>query len=309
MTNITEGLAIDGTAVVRIENAFLQVDVAPGVGGRIVNCLEKGTGHQFLWHNKSLLLERLPSGSEYDPNFYGGIDDLIPNDIPESIDGVAYADHGELWTTPMLHGVKGDLLHLEGILPLSQLYYTKRVGLRPDSPHLDLDYRVENRSAATRHFMWKLHAALNVEPGDTVVCPARTARVSDLRWSRWHTLDPFTWPVIEGNWVDQIPPADGTCDFFYLYDLEAGQISWESTARGLRFGFEFDTAVFPFAWLFASYGGLLGYYTVVLEPCSGMPLSVNEAAKLRQCSRLEPGECIETRVTIYAGPTKRNAVR
>jgi hypothetical protein len=303
MTTINDNLMVDGTPVVRIENRFLQVDVAPGVGGKIVNLLNKRSRHPFLWHNKNLRLERLPPGSEFDPNFYGGIDDLIPNDFPESVDGIACPDHGELWTTPLVHETEGDVLRLEGLLPLTQLHYTKRIGLRSDGPRIDLDYRVENRSGAVRHFMWKLHAALNVEPGDSILCPARSARVADLQWSRWHTLAPFAWPVIEGNWVDQIPPADGTCDFFFLYDLESGQLSWESAARGLKFGLEFDTAVFPYAWLFASYGGLLGYYTVVLEPCSGMPMSVNEAAALGQCSRLDPGQSIETRVTVYAGAT------
>jgi hypothetical protein len=302
MTTINADLMVDGTPGVRIENQFLRVDVAPGVGGRITSLFEKRSGHPFLWHNKKLRLERLPPGSEFDPNFYGGIDDLIPNDIPESVDGITLPDHGELWTTPLAHRIEGEVLQLEGMLPLTQLHYTKRISLRPDSPRVDLDYRVENRSGAVRHFMWKLHAALNVEPGDSIICPARTARVGDLQWSRWHTLEPFAWPVIEGNWVDQVPPADGTVDFFFLYDLEAGEVSWESGARGLRFKFEFDTAVFPYAWLFASYGGLLGYYTVVLEPCSGMPMSVNEAAALGKCSRLEPGESINTRVTVYAGP-------
>lgn len=309
MTTISGDLLVDRTPVVRLENEFLQVDVAPSVGGRIVNITEKRSEHQFLWHNKDLRLERLPPASEYDPNFYGGIDDLIPNDIPELIDGMPCPDHGELWTMPLAHQIDEDVLRLEGMLSLTQLHYTKRVGLRPDGPRIDLDYRVENRSGEVRHFMWKLHAAMNVEPGDMLVCPARTARVGDLEWSRWHTLEPFAWPVIiedplqgEVSRVDRVPPPDGTVDFFFLYNLEAGQIAWESAARGLRFGLDFDTAVFPFAWLFASYGGLLGYYTVVLEPCSGMPMSVNEAAGLGQCSRLEPGESIETRVTIYAGP-------
>jgi hypothetical protein len=33
-----------------------------------------------------------------------------------------------------------------------------------------------------------------------------------------------------------------------------------------------------------------------------MPISVNEAAKLGQCSVLEAGQALETQVTIYAGP-------
>jgi hypothetical protein len=303
MTTITEDLKIDESRVVRLENPFLRVDVAPEIGGRIVNLVEKRSAHSFLWHNPGLRLERVPPGSEYDPNFYGGIDDLIPNDFAESVDEVAYPDHGELWTTALAHRVEGEALHLEGMLPLTQLHYTKQVRLRDDSPRIELSYRVENRSGLLRRFMWKLHAALNVEPGDSIICPARTARVADLQWSRWHTTEPFPWPLIEDNWVDQVPPPDGTCDFFYLYDLEEGRLAWENAARTLRLEIEFDRLVFPYAWLFASYGGLLGYYTAVLEPCTAMPMSVNEAAALGQCSQLEPGHALETRITIYAGPT------
>jgi hypothetical protein len=302
MTKITGDLQIDGVPVIRLENELLRAEIAPGVGGKIVSLVEKRTGHEFLWRNEALRLERLSPGADFDPNFFGGIDDLIPNDYPETVDGVSYPDHGELWTTPMTPRIEDETLILETLLPLAEINYTKRVHLRQDRPYLDLDYRIENRSGQARHFMWKLHAALKVEPGDAIVCPARMARVADLHWSRWHTLAPFAWPVIEGNWADELPPADGTCDFFYLYDLEAGRISWESAAQGLRFGLEFDTGVFPFAWFFASYGGLLGYYTAVLEPCSGMPTSVNEAARLGQCSRLEPGQSIETGVSVYAGP-------
>jgi galactose mutarotase-like enzyme len=301
MTEIMAGLTIDENPVVRLENPLLRVDVAPGVGGRIVSVVEKRSGHAFLWHNPNLRLKRLAPGSEYDPNFYGGIDDLIPNDFPETVDGIAYPDHGELWTTALSQRIEQEALVLEGNLPLIRLHYTKRVGLRADSPRIDLDYRVENRSGEVRRFMWKLHAALDVQPGDRIVCPARTARVADLQWSRWRTLEPFAWPDLQGNRVDRVPAANGTCDFFYLYDLEAGRLSWERPSRSLRLGLEFDPAVFPFAWVFASYGGLLGYYTVVLEPCSGMPMSVNEAAALGQCSVLEPGQSIETRVSIYAG--------
>jgi hypothetical protein len=42
-----------------------------------------------------------------------------------------------------------------------------------------------------------------------------------------------------------------------------------------------------------------------LEPCTTMPIAVNEAAKLGQCSVLEAGEAIETRVSIYVGPIRR----
>ena len=78
MTTIKEGLFVDQTPIVRMENDFLRVDVAPSVGGRIVNLVEKASSHQFLWHNAKQSLEKLAPGSAYDPNFYGGIDELLP---------------------------------------------------------------------------------------------------------------------------------------------------------------------------------------------------------------------------------------
>jgi hypothetical protein len=304
MTTIKEGLFVDRTPIVRMENDFLRVDVAPSIGGRIVNLVEKASSHQFLWHNAKLSLEKLAPGSAYDPNFYGGIDELLPNDIPEPLNGADSPDHGELWTTSFDYHVDGDALVLSGVVPLCGLGYERRLTLRPDGPTIDADYRIENPTGERRVFLWKLHAALNIEPGDQIECPARTARAADLEWSRWHSLEPFAWPAIEGQRADRVPPNDGTVDFLFLYDLEAGEIGWKSASRGLEFSYHFDVDVFPYAWYFASYGGFDGHYTAILEPCTTMPLSVNEAAKLGQCSVLEARERIETRVTIYAGPAE-----
>lgn len=304
MTVFKEGMLIDETHVVRMENDFLVLDVAPGVGGRMVNLIEKSTGYQFLWHNETLKLERLEPGAEYDPNFYGAIDELLPNDIPETINGVECPDHGELWTLPLGHRVEGKTLVLGGRLPLFGLNYEKRVTLRADGPHVDLDYRVENVSGTRREFLWKLHAALNIGKGDRIVCPAKHAQVGALEYSRWSSTKPFAWPEIEGGRADVMPAKDGTMDFLYLFDLEEGRMAWESADGKLTFAYEFDTKVFPYAWLFASFGGFEGHYTAVLEPCTTMPISVNEAAKLGQCAALEAGEAIKTHVSIYAGPKK-----
>ncbi len=304
MARVREGLFLDQVPIVRLENPLLRVDVAPGVGGRVVSIIGKPWDYEFLWRNPRLSLERLPSFSEYDPNFYGGIDELIPNDIPETINSVDSPDHGELWTTGLDYRLDGETLLLSGKLPLCELEYERRMHLRPDSAHLDIDYRISNPSETGRQFLWKLHAALHIEARDRIKCPAKTARVVDLEWSRWNTLEPFAWPTIKGNRVDLIPEADGTVDFFFLYDLSAGHMEWASPSRQLSFAYSFDTRIFPYAWYFASFGGLDGHYTAVLEPCTTMPLSVNEAAALGQCSFLEPGESLQTRVTIYAGETQ-----
>jgi hypothetical protein len=301
VTTFRENLLIDRTPVVRMENDFLQVDVAPGIGGRIVNLLEKSSNYQFLWHNAGLKLEKLEPGAVYDPNFYGAIDELLPNDIPEVINGVQCPDHGELWTASLDHRVDGDKLVLTGMLPIFGLHYQRRIRLASDGPRLYLDYRIDNVSGARREFLWKLHAALKIGAGDRIVCPAGHALVGDPEYSRWSSTQPFEWPNIQGQRADIVPEKDGSMDFLYLYDLEKGRIAWENVHRSLTFIYEFDLKVFPYAWLFASFGGFDGHYMAILEPCTTMPISVNEAARLGQCSLLEAGEAMETRVTIYAG--------
>lgn len=301
MISAREDLSLDGVPIVRLESDALRVDVAPSVGGRIVSLVEKSGGHEFLWRNRSLRLEHLPSGSEYDPNFYGGIDELLPNDLAEEINGVPCPDHGELWTLPLSWECERERLKLVGTLPRFGLRYERELSLRADGPFLDVDYRISNPTAYARRFLWKLHAALAVEAGDLIDCPARRAQVVDLNYSRFSTASPFAWPLIEGQPANVVPPADGTMDFFYLFDLREGRMAWRRPRAGLEFAYQFDTRVFPCAWMFASYGGFRGHYTVVLEPCTAMPISVNEAAAKQQCSVLQPGETLATRVSIRVG--------
>jgi hypothetical protein len=82
-------------------------------------------------------------------------------------------------------------------------------------------------------------------------------------------------------------------------------MAWRSVSCDLVFAYTFDLAVFPYAWYFASFGGLDGHYTAILEPCTAMPLSVNEAAGLGQCSVLGAGKTLSTVVTVYAGPVRK----
>lgn len=290
----------DSTKVIRLTGAHLEVEVAPEIGGRITNIRSLKAGHQFLWKNPALSLEKRPDGSAYDPNFYGGIDELIPNDMPEDLDGVFLPDHGELWTHALDCEVLENGLSLSGTLPLCGLQYRRSIILCEDAPGIALEYTITNPTAEVKKFLWKFHAALAIEPGDEILCPAKTAKVADPAYSRWTDFRPFHWPEIEGARADLIPPKDGTTDFLYLSELTEGYMGWR---RGdeLAFLYRFDPAVFPYCWYFASYGGFLGHYTAVLEPCTAMPMSVKEAAALQQCSVLKAGETLTTTVHIYAG--------
>jgi len=286
--------------LVRLESDHLAVDVAPSIGGRIVNLTHKPSAHQFLWHNPRLRLARAEPGNTYDPNFYGGIDEIIPVDIPETVDGIGYPDHGELWPTPLGHRFDGQTLVLEGLLPLSGLRYRREMRLDRDGPAVHLNYAITNTSGASRAFLWKLHAALAIEPGDRIDCPAGRAVAADVAWARGKTAEPFDWPEVNGQRADMIPQPDGTTDFLFLYELREGRVGWRSGDGRRRVEIRFDPRVFPYVCYFASYGGLDGHVVAVLEPCTAMPLLVMEAQRLGQCSVLASGQVLSTDMTITA---------
>lgn len=306
---IHDDLTLDSLPILRLETDLLRVDIASQIGGRILSIYHKELGREFLWKNEGLPLRTSQPGDPYDPNFWGGIDEVIPGDLPEVIAGLSSPDHGELWTLPLESGIEGDTLLLEGTLPRWGLHYQKRVSLRADSPWIDLDYRIHNATAERRTFLWKLHAAVQIAPGDRIGCPAEWAVAADPQWSRWKDQQPFHWPMVEGQRADVIPAPDGTTDFLFLYGLREGWLSLLQPAQGIalpgcEFSIAFDPQVFPYVCYFASYGGFDGHYTAVLEPATAMPLSVNEAARLGQCSVLAPGESLTTRVSLYAGPPR-----
>ena len=259
---------------------------------------------EFLWVNKNLPLKTNISGADYDSNFMGAIDELIPNDLPEKINSIDYPDHGELWTTALQYEQAGNKISVHGKLALCGLYYNKTVHLDDEYPIIRLDYTIKNETSHQRHFLWKLHAALNIAPGDKLSSPASCGKVADPEYSRFKELQEFKWPLIENKNASVVPENNNTMDFFYLYDIPRGEMQMLSGNGKHLFSYNYDKKIFPYQWYFASYGGFLNHYTAILEPCTNMPMRVNEAIKKNQCAVLEPGEELTTSVRIFAGETK-----
>lgn len=290
-----------GLDILTIENNHLRVEIVPALGGKISSVFNKHYSKEFLWNNINLDLQENEPGDDYDSNFWGGIDELLPNDVPEEIDGKTYPDHGELWTSRLEYSVSENAVSVYGVLPLSGLYYRKTICLQADTPKIKLEYNIINQSGKRRQFLWKLHAALRIGEGDRLVTSARKAKIVNLEASRFRDTGEFSWPVIDGVDASLVPKKDGTMDFFYLYDSPDGEMSLLMDGGKYRFSYHYDQRVFPYQWYFASYGQFRDHYTAILEPASAMPVRVSEASDLGQCSVLEAGEAINTRVLIYAG--------
>lgn len=294
----------NGIGIVTIENDHLSVSVIPALGGKIWSIYNKPLQKEALWRNEALPLQQQKRGADYDSNFLGAIDELLPNDMAETIDGIDYPDHGELWTTHLQHTVTEDSITVYGLLALSGLAYSKTIRLDTASPTMHIDYTIKNTTAEQRHFLWKLHAALLIEPGDKLITGAKWGQVIDPAYSRFTDLAPFRWPFIEDKDASIVPPKGNEVDFFYLYDIPEGAMQLISDDGRHLFSYRYDTKVFPYQWYFASYGGFFDHYTAILEPCTNMPMSVQEAKEKGQSAVLKPGEELTTTVHIYAGEKK-----
>src|SRR4051794_36483777 len=122
-----------GIEILTLETNHLVCSIIPALGGKIWGLFNKKLGKEFLWINPNLPLQMQERGAEYDSNFLGAVDELIPNDMIETVDSIDYPDHGELWTTPLEYSQTDEKITVFGLLVLSGLHYSKTVYADPNS--------------------------------------------------------------------------------------------------------------------------------------------------------------------------------
>lgn len=299
---------VHGHRVITLENEKLRVDVLPALGAKIYRMIHKATETDLLWHNPRLAPREVPVGASYDDHFSGGWDDLFPNDAAGRVGDDVYPDHGELWCRPWTFAItrtdaEAVELHLvcDGVVTNTRV--EKWLSLRRDESVLRVRYRITNRGPRPLDFLWKLHPALAIDPGDRIDVPGRTGELVDRTFSTLRGPDRFAWPVAQptdGSPIDLsvVPSMAGTREFVYVRDLEAGWCALRRMRRGVGFGLVFPRELFTSVWLFMTFGGWRGLETVVLEPCTAYPKDLAEAIRTGHCAHLEGGSRLDCEVAV-----------
>ena len=117
-------------------------------------------------------------------------------------------------------------------------------------PIIVLEYTIKNESDSTRHFLWKLHAALAITAGDQLDTSAMKARVADKDYSRFTTMNEFKWPLIEDVDASIVPPKNNTTDFFYLYDIQEAEMQLLLENENYLFSYRYDKKGFSLPMVF-----------------------------------------------------------
>lgn len=298
-----------GLQTLVLENDVLRVTILPELGGKIWSIVHKPADREMLWHNPRVPPRLAPHGAAYDNWFSGGWDEVFPNDFPVEIDGEAWPDHGEVWSTPATWHVTertGDhlsvVLDVHGIVLPSR--FRKVLTLRAGEPSLELAYEIVNEGREPLRFHWKSHPALPLGPGAHLHLPV-TRVIDEPGFGEVFAEREFAWPLAPrdgGSTLDLrdvVAPGSEDVQFWYGVDLSAGWAAVSYPDERIGFGLQFDPAVLTSVWVFATGGGWRGLETIILEPCTGYQANLAEAIATGACHTLEPGESLRTSLSAH----------
>lgn len=305
-----------------LENEMLRVVIIPELGAKIWELHYKPRAKQLLWQNSRLKPRRLPFHSVYDDTFFGGWDELYPNDMPEMIRGEAEPDHGEIWTLPWSYAFEHTTddeitLHLWVETPISPSRIEKWITIKSGEAKLRFRHKITNIGQNEQPFIWKLHAAMAIDESSRIDLGAKTMYLEDFGPPRGdQTAISYTWPFLtdeQGQTYDMrrtLPITAQKNEFQYATEMKEGWCALTHTKERIGFGLAFDLKVLPSCWLFASYGGWRNLHTIVLEPCSGYPISLNEGIKKGTHQTLKPGQSFDCTVVaiVYEGLTEVTSI-
>jgi hypothetical protein len=300
--------------VISLENRYMRLDILPELGANIYNIIDKLSDHNFLWHNPRVVPRKVPFAGNYDDNFYGGWDEIFPNDPPEQFDAETYPDHGEIWCQPWNYEITEQTAQLCTVRfwvhgCVTQSLVEKWISLEKDERRIILRYRFTNLGQKPQPYLWKLHPALVVSEHHRIDLPAQRAELGPcLGRSRGQTGQVYEWPLLNSGGERHdirlaLPTDSQVSEMHYATELEKGWCALTDTATKLGFGLAFDKEVFSTVWLFMTYGGWRRLNTVILEPSTGYPHHLRDARARGRLAHLGDRAMLETQVVavIYKG--------
>lgn len=292
-----------------LENSELLIIVRPDLGGRIDQIQDRKTGKQWLWHPAgydAAQTRLLAIGDSFDDNWTGGWDEIFPNDAAGKFRNYELVDHGDLWSQPWkVLETSPFSIQLVCQCQTVPVLVEKMIRLDPAKPEFKIEYRLQNQSDDTIPFLFKQHAAIAIEADDEILLPDCLIEPVALGFSKLIGREGKTrFPkafTADGQEIElqRIPPAFSQLqEFYYSSELAAGECGIRNGRSQSSLMMRFDTADFPYIWVFQSYGGWRNHYVLVLEPCTTMPYDLEVACENGTVAQLKSQELQQRVLTV-----------
>lgn len=297
-----------------LENSLFRVEMCPDQGGAITSYVHKAADLDIIWRNPygqpprgRLLDQPIAAGSDLFDVMDGSWYVSLPNGFfAGDYFGAPLGTHGELrcvpWTVENIHGTQTELkLTLRGASVRTPLVYVRELRLRAGSALMEWRETVQNRSAEMLPIAWLQHPTFGgpLLEGARLLTPARKVHVFQADRPESIQLQAGysgAWPLvperISGASRDcSIVPAAGSGldHSVQLADFAGGWGCVWNGKRQLGFSMQWDLETFPYAWSWASGGGIKRYplwgegHIITLQPSTS---PVGRFADLRDAGLL-----------------------
>ena len=309
-----------------MENELLRICVLADKGTDILEFLYKPLDLDVLWHSfnsvrspRNFVTGRMAPGTSFLDFYEGGWQELFPS-IDEERDclGAPLGMHGEVCLLPWEYRIERDepeqiKVRFQIRTPRTPYLLVKTLSLKSREATLFIEETVTNEGAEELRFLWGHHPAfgpLFLDQSCRIELPPGTpARTTATDLGRFAVLPPdtaFEWPIIKGldgrRWdVSRVPPPDSRIyQMFYLHDLPEGRYGLFNGELGARFQLRWDERIFPILWVWAPYGGAMGYpwygrnYNLALEPWSAVPANPAGVSEQEKAIRIAAGQTLAT---------------
>jgi hypothetical protein len=288
----------------------------PELGGKLVELRRTRGSRNALLTPPEFPYRRAVRGAAFEDFDTSGFDECFPtvSACPSPDSSAPLPDHGDLWSIPWDCQAAGDALAFECRSAAVPAVFRRRATL--GARGLRLDYEVESLSTSPFRYLWSAHPLLAVSEGSRILLPASVDSLL-VNWSRDARLGRFGdrcgWPRHRGMTLDVLEPARaGTADKLFTPALSEGFCAYHDRASGESVTLRFDPGLTPYVGLWICQGGwptsrAAKHYTVALEPCSGQPDALSEAAQRNACRVLAP-KAVDRwwlEVELRAGPPAR----
>jgi hypothetical protein len=292
----------------------LSASVIPEPGGKVASLKDLGSGFEHMVQREGEVYRDQPYDGVYVNAECSGFDDMFP-----TIDtchyesppwkGTVLPDHGEVWSLPWEHEVRGETLHLRVRGVRLPYLLEKRVSILAEKT-LRLDYTLTNESAFDMDFLWAAHVMAAAEAGARIVVPrccrtAMTAFSTSGRMGRYG--DSVPWPAFTGpdgrhHRADIVrPPTAADNEKYYFRDpLDEGWCAVSSASGGVL-ALSFPVTTVPYLGVLLNEQGFDNRTNVFLEPCTATFDRVDVARLRRQCSSVKAGSRYEWHLCMTVG--------
>lgn len=300
-----------GVRAVVLENRLLRVVVLPETGGRIYSFVHKPSDTEFLWHNPRRQPYPTPFGASFDDNLVGGWDDLLPTVDACTYKGEALPDHGEVWGLAwdwqIMTTMDGQPCLFTAVSgPITPVRLERWVRLDAHQPQLRIRYRLTNLAPHSVDLLFGLHPMFAISPAHRLDLPPSRMLVELASAERFGQAGQvYDWPhlPIHPEVLDmrKLPSAEARAYAgHYAIQTTGNWFALTDTASQVGLAFVYPTEVFKALWLWMSFGGWRNHYHLAVEPWTGYPVNLAQAAAAGRQLTLAAYQPLDFAVTAFA---------